>query len=58
MKRSVLLLLLVLTVSACGSTSSLTRQSLYPGMYEERPVTLLVMPPINNPANVEAKELL
>ncbi len=58
MKRSVLLLLLVLTVSACGSTSSLTRQSLYPGMYEERPVTLLVMPPINNTANVEAKELL
>lgn len=58
MKRSLLLLLLVLMVSACGSTASLTRQSLYPGMYEERPVTLLVMPPINNTANVEAKELL
>ncbi|MBR6869448.1 MAG: DUF799 family lipoprotein [Bacteroidales bacterium] len=58
MKRSVLLLLLVLMVSACGSTASLTRQSLYPGMYEERPVTLLVMPPINNTANVDAKELL
>lgn len=58
MKRSLLLLLLVLMVSACGSTTSLTRQSLYPGMYEERPVTLLVMPPINNTANVEAKELL
>ena len=58
MKRSVLLLLLVLMVSACGSTASLTRQSLYPGMYEERPVTLLVMPPINNTANVDAKESL
>lgn len=59
MKRSFfLLLLLVLTVSACGLSSSLTRQSLYPGMYEERPVTLLVMPPINNTANVDAKELL
>lgn len=58
MKRSVLLLLLVLMVSACGPASSLTRQSLYPGMYEERPVTLLVMPPINNTANVDAKELL
>lgn len=58
MKRSLLLLLLVLMVSACGSTTSLTRQSLYPGMYEERPVTLLVMPPINNTANVDAKELL
>lgn len=59
MKRSLfLLLLLVLTVSACGPSASLTRQSLYPGMYEERPVTLLVMPPINNTANVDAKELL
>jgi hypothetical protein len=27
-------------------------------MYEEKPVTLLVMPPINNSNNVEAKELL
>ena len=59
MKRFFLLLLLpVLMVSACGPASSLTRQSLYPGMYEERPVTLLVMPPINNTANVNAKELL
>ena len=27
-------------------------------MYEEQPITLLVMPPINNSANVEAKDLL
>ena len=27
-------------------------------MYEEKPITLLVMPPINNSANVEAKDLL
>ena len=27
-------------------------------MYEEKPVTLLVMPPINNSSNVEAKDLL
>lgn len=27
-------------------------------MYEERPVVLLVMPPINNTTNVEAKDLL
>lgn len=27
-------------------------------MYEEKPVTLLVMPPINNSNNVEAKDLL
>ena len=45
-------------VSACGISSDLTRGNLYPGMYEEKPVTLLVMPPINNSANVEAKDLL
>jgi hypothetical protein len=27
-------------------------------MYEEKPITMLVMPPINNTTNVEAKELL
>jgi hypothetical protein len=27
-------------------------------MYEEKPITLLVMPPINNSTHVEAKDLL
>lgn len=59
MKRIIPFLLLVLSVSACGiSSPGLTRGSLYPGMYEETPLTLLVMPPINNTANVDAKELL
>jgi hypothetical protein len=38
--------------------NTVTRESQYAKMYEEKPVTLLVMPPINNSANVEAKELL
>jgi hypothetical protein len=55
MKRIIPFLLLVLTVSACGITSpDHTRIGLYPGMYEEKPLTLLVMPPINNTANVDA----
>lgn len=57
MKRLILLLSVVLTLSGCG-TASRTRGSLYPGMYEEKPVTLLVMPPINNTSAVQAKELL
>ena len=44
--------------ASCGTTASFTRGELYPKMYEEKPVTLLVMPPINNSNNVEAKELL
>ena len=47
----------MLLLSSCGS-SGRTRASLYPEMYEELPVTLLVMPPINNTANVDAKDLL
>ncbi len=58
MKKIIPLFILVTLVSACGVSSDLTRGKLYPGMYEEKPVTLLVMPPINNSANVEAKELL
>lgn len=59
MKRIVPFLAIVVLVSSCGlMTPSHTRASLYPGLYEEKPVTLLVMPPINNTVNVEAKELL
>ena len=49
----------VLLFSSCAtSTTTYTRASLYPKMYEEQPVSLLVMPPINNTTNVEAKDLL
>lgn len=41
-----------------ASCSSYTRGSLYPKFYEEKPVTILVMPPINNTTNVDAKDLL
>ncbi len=57
MKKIIPFIILVLALSSCG-TPSRTRSSLYPGMYDEKPVTLLVMPPINNTTNVEAKELL
>lgn len=40
------------------SCSYVTRESQYAKMYEEKPVTILVMPPINNSTNVEAKDLL
>ena len=57
MKKIIPFIILVLALSSCG-TPSRTRSSLYPGMYDEKPVTLLVMPPINNTTKVEAKELL
>ena len=44
--------------TSCGLLNTVTRETQYAKMYEEAPVTLLVMPPINNSTNVEAKELL
>lgn len=45
-------------VSSCGSINKMTRGTQYAAMYEDMPVTVLVMPPINNTSNVEAKDLL
>ena len=53
--------LFIILIAACSlcfascNTMKHTRGELYPKMYEEKPVTLLVMPPINNSNNVEAK---
>lgn len=39
-------------LSSCGTTKSLA----FPKMYEEEPLVMLIMPPINNSTNVEAKD--
>lgn len=58
MKRFLFIIALAVLVSSCGMMTQTTRGQQYAKMYEEKPVTLLVMPPINNTANVEAKDLL
>lgn len=58
MKRLIILAFICSLISSCGMLSTVTRETQYSKMYEEKPVTLLVMPPINNSTNVEAKELL
>ena len=58
MKRFIPLILLAVVASSCGTTSQVTRESQYAAMYNDMPVTILVMPPINNTTNVEAKDLL
>ena len=58
MKRLIYCLLACCLVSSCGIMNSVTRESQYAKMYEEKPITMLVMPPINNTTNVEAKDLL
>lgn len=45
----------VMSLASCSSTH-LTRSGSYPKLYEEQPVAIAVMPPINNTTHVEAKE--
>lgn len=58
MKRILYFIILCCMTASCGMISTVTRESQYAKMYEEKPITLLVMPPINNSTNVEAKDLL
>lgn len=58
MKRILYFIILCCMVTSCGMMNTVTRESQYAKMYEEKPITLLVMPPINNSTNVEAKDLL
>ncbi|MDR0688236.1 MAG: DUF799 domain-containing protein [Prevotellaceae bacterium] len=57
MKKIFYLLLCTAMLSSCG-TALLTRGTAYPKMYEERPLAIAVMPPINKTNNVESKEFL
>lgn len=50
------LAILLIGLSACGTSSTATRGSNYPKMYEEKPAVLLIMPPINKTTHVEAKD--
>lgn len=59
MKRLIYTLLTITFIlSSCGPVSRTTRSEQYASMYDEKPVVLLIMPPINNSTNVEAKDLL
>lgn len=58
MKKIFGFLALAILVCSCGTANQITRESQYNAMYTAKPVTLLVMPPINNTSYVEAKDLL
>lgn len=62
MKKNILFSAIVaiacFVLSSCGTTQPITRASQYSKMYEDKPIVFLVMPPINNTTNVEAKEYL
>lgn len=49
------IIVLTIALSSCGATKELKSEA-YSDLYKEKPVSVLIMPPINNSTHVEAKE--
>ena len=46
----------ILLTSCSVTKPTATRMNMYGGLYDEKPISVLIMPPINKSTNVEAKE--
>ncbi len=55
MKKILALALAVITLASCG-TATKTLSEQYPAMYEEKPLSIAIMPPINQTTHAEAKD--
>lgn len=57
MKKSIFLFaIIVVTLNSCTTTKQVLKTEAYKGMYSEKPLTVLLMPPINKTTAVDAKE--
>ncbi len=57
MKKTIYTIVIIAVfISGCTTTSKIPRSTAYKGMYDENPLSVLLMPPINKSTNVEAKE--
>lgn len=54
MRKLIFLAFVLVSFVSCTTTKSLGEQ--YPGMYEEKPLTIAIMPPINQTTHAEAKD--
>lgn len=54
MKKIIALIIIVISLASCSTPKTLGEQ--YPDMYEEKPLTIAIMPPINQTTHVEAKD--
>ena len=55
-KQLYLLVVISILITSCGPTSKLTKTQAYPEIYKQKPLAVLIMPPINRSTAVEAKE--
>ncbi len=54
MKNTILFALVAIVLASCTTTKTLIEQ--YPAMYDEKPLSIAIMPPINKTTHVEAKD--
>ena len=54
--RYCLLIIATIVFTSCSTVAPLKKAVAYKGIYDEKPTTILLMPPINKSTNVEAKE--
>ncbi len=54
--KLILIVISVAFLSSCATTTPIAKSVAYKGMYDEKPLSILLMPPINRSTNVEAKE--
>lgn len=54
MKKIILFAIAVITLASCSTPKTMGEQ--YPAMYEEKPLTIAIMPPINQTNHAEAKD--
>lgn len=57
MKRIIVFSLTIIVALSSCSTTKVTKSVRYAKMYEEKPISILIMPPINRSTKTEAKEL-
>ena len=57
MKKSTIVFVLIVAIFySCSTTKPILKTEAYKGMYSEKPLTVLLMPPINRSTSIEAKE--
>ena len=54
MKKIIGIIMAVVSLASCSTPTTLSKQ--YPGMYEEKPLSIAIMPPINQTTHAEAKD--
>ena len=55
-KISIIIVLVAISFTSCKTAAPIAKSVAYKGLYDEKPLSLLIMPPINKSVNVEAKE--